>query len=486
MPINASDLLALLPLLVLAGSAVVVMLAVALRRRHGLTVGLTLAGLILSFATLPVAAGYVPRTVTPLLIMDRYTLFFTGLMLASTAAVTALCYGYFHGRRGVHEELYVLLLTATLGAVVLVASRHFAALFLGLEILSVSLFALVPYSLESSDRRPIEAGTKYLVLAGVSSAFLLFGMALIYTRLGTLAFPNLAHLPQAGSYLNNVYVLAGVMLIVAGLGFKLSLVPFHMWTPDVYQGAPAPVTAFLATVSKGAVFVLLLRYFVEAGLYNYYPVVLAVTVVAIASMLVGNLLALLQNNVKRILAYSSIAHMGYLLVALLASGALAVEAVSYYLVAYIVMTLGAFGVVGAMTAPDQTSETGELEHYFGLFWRRPWLAGTFSAMLLSLAGIPLTVGFIGKFYIFTAGVDAALWLLVFVLVAGSVIGLYYYLRVVVAMFVSRPDDAAMALGLRHSLSDNLVLTVLTIFLLWFGLYPSPLVQLIQATALQLE
>lgn len=476
---TATELLAALPLLVLATASIVVMLAVAIRRHHGMTALLTLAGLAATLASLPLAAAYVPHRVTPLLALDGYALFYTGLFSAAAFATVLLSYRYLVSRPGVREEYYLLLLLATLGAAVLAASRHLAALFLGLELLSVSLYALIAYPV--ARLRSLEAGVKYLVLAGVSSAFLLFGMALVYADLGTLEFARMA--PLAAGPGRQPYVLAGLALIVAGAGFKLSLVPFHLWTPDVFEGAPAPVGGFLASVSKGAMLALLLRYFAEAGLYRSSSLAMTITVLAIASMLVGNLLALLQDNVKRLLAYSSIAHIGYLLVALRVGGAFGVEAVTYYLVAYIVMNLGAFGVVTVLSQEGSDGDGDTVEHYRGLFWRRPWLAAAFTVMLFSLAGIPLTAGFIAKFYVLAAGISAGLWLLVAGIVVGSAIGLYYYLRVVVVMYLA-PTVPAPARAPPSPL-DNAALAALTLLALALGLLPGPLMQWIQTTAVGL-
>ncbi len=224
----------------------------------------------------------------------------------SALVVALFSYDYLEGRREDPAEYYILLLIATLGSMILVAASHFASFFLGLEVLSISLYALIAY-----DRRPLmtEAGVKYLVLAAASASFLLFGMALIYAQLGTMSFPEIASkLPSAGAT-DLVSVVATVMIIV-GIGFKLSLVPFHMWTPDVYQGAPSPITAYIATVSKGAVFALLLRYFSGVELHAYGSLFVIFTIIAISSMFAGNLLALFQTNIKRLLAYSSIAHLG--------------------------------------------------------------------------------------------------------------------------------------------------------------------------------
>ena len=264
-------------------------------------------------------------------------------------------------------------------------------------------------------------------------------------------------------------------MIIVGLGFKLAVVPFHLWTPDVYEGAPAPVTAFVSTVSKGAVFAVVLRYFSMVGVPNSGPIFVIFTIIAIASMFTGNLLALFQNNVKRVLAYSSISHLGYLLVTLLASGAMAATAAAFYLSAYFITTLGAFGVVTVLSEHDRDADS--MDDYRGLAWRRPWLAGVFTAMLLSLAGIPLTAGFIGKFYVVAAGVGSGLWLLVIILTVNSALGLYYYLRIIVPLYTRR--DEKMTATPRLSLSGSAVLAGLTVLLVWLGVYPVPLIQMIQ-------
>ena len=471
---TSADLTALLPLIVVAATAVVVVLVVAFYRNHMAAAGVTLVGLILAFAMLPVAASVTPRRVPPLLVMDSYALFYMGLIFAASLVVTVMAYGYLEGREGNLEEFYILTLLATLGSVVLVASNHFVSLFLGLELLSVALYVLIAYF--RTAHRPLEAGIKYLILAAASSAFLLFGVALVYAGMGTMDFERLAVLMVPGGEARSGSLLLGLAMIMTGIGFKLAVVPFHMWTPDVYEGAPAPVTAFVATVSKGAVFALLLRYFVQVNGYAYESLSLVFTVIALSSMFVGNLLALMQDNVKRLLAYSSIAHLGYVLVAFLASGATGVEAVTYYLVAYVVTTLGAFGVVTVLSDHRRDSDT--IEDYRGLFWSRPSLAVIFTAMLLSLAGIPLTAGFLGKFYVLVAGVESALWVLVLALVINSALGLFYYLRIVVAM-LGRPAEGMREGAPTLSFAGGLVLVLLAFLVLWLGVYPAPLMRIIQ-------
>ena len=469
---TTADLIALSPLIVLACATIVIMLIVAVRRNHALTMALTLLADAVAFALLFVVLRSLPRQVAALLIMDGYSLFYMGLIFAASFVVALLSYSYLKSHREQCEEFYLVLLLATLGSAVLVASTHFVSFFLGLEILSVSLYVLIAY--QRSSERGIEAGVKYLILAAASSAFLLFGMALVYADLGTMELARLSLLISGKA--PSTLVLSGVAMIIVGVGFKLAIVPFHMWTPDVYEGAPAPVTAFIATVSKGGMFALLTRYFFRLGLHDSGSLFLLFAIIAIVSMFAGNLLALLQTNVKRILAYSSIAHLGYLLVAFLAGGSIGTAAVTYYLVAYFVTMLSAFGVITVLSLEER--EADAMIDFQGLFWQRPWLAVVFTASLFSLAGIPLTAGFVGKFYIIAAGVGSELWWLVFILVVNSGIGLFYYLRIVVAMYKNAPCAGQVTVP-SLSLTGTVALAALTLFLVWLGVYPATLIHTVQ-------
>lgn len=472
---SRADLVALLPLLVLSATVVVALAAIAVRRSHGAVLSWTVLGLVGTVASLPVAARVAPRTVTPLLEMDGFALFFTGLVAAGAIAAALLAHGWLSRQEEEREELYVLLLLVTLGSAVLAASRHFASLFLGLETLTVALYGMVAYP--RGERRCVEAGVKYLILAGASSAFLLFGIALLYADLGVLGFPAIgARLAQAGA--TGTLTACGLGLLLVGVGFKLSVVPFHLWTPDVYEGAPSPVTAVLATLSKGAMLAVFVRFLVALGHFGRETLFAPIAVAAVASMFAGNIAALLQTNVKRILAYSSIAHVGYMLVAVLAGGALGVQAVAFYLAAYFVTTLAAFGVITALSDGDR--EAADIDAFRALFWRRPGTAAVMTAALLSLAGIPLTAGFLAKYMVLAAGVSASRWALVLILAVNSVIGVYYYLRVIVAM-ISAPEDDAVAAGPRAPLVTGVVLAVLVVLLVWLGVWPAGLQGAIAAT-----
>lgn len=468
------EVIALMPLLILFVTALALLLQISIRRHHLISFLISMFGFVLAFLSLTGAMIVAPQHITTLIIIDRFAIFFMTIILLASAIAAVLSYNYLARQSENKDEYYLVLLLATLGSMVLVASSHFVSLFLGLEILTVSLYILIAYlrGLE----RSLEAGIKYLILAGASSSFLLFGMSMIYARLGTMEFSLIARAVGSDLGTRDIFILTGTALFLTGLAFKLAVVPFHMWTPDVYEGAPAPVSAFIATVSKGAIFALLLRYFIEANAYSYRSALIAISLISVFSMFIGNFLALLQSNVKRILAYSSISHLGYMLVAFVAAGDMAVEAVLFYFAAYFLTTLAAFGVISLLS--DERGERMALEDYRGLFWSRPLPALVFTLALLSLAGIPLTAGFVGKFMVLLAGIDSALWGLVVLLVINSAIGLYYYLRVVAVMY-SRPTEAIKPVMPRLDALGRIILVMLGTAIFYFGIYPAPLVEAIR-------
>jgi NADH-quinone oxidoreductase subunit N len=466
---SATQVIALSPLLSFGALCVLAMLVVAFCRQHRVVAGLSAASCLAGLATVTLARAVAPQQVTALLLIDEYALLFMSLLLGATLVVVFLSSGYRPLRDEQDEEYYLLLLLATLGGLVMVAAAHFATFFLGLEIIGVSLYGLIGYLRRRSG--PLEAALKYLILSGAASAFLLFGMALMYFDGGALAFSVVTERTPSGD--GPSLWMAGFLMMLVGIGFKLGLVPFHPWMPDVYQGAPAPITAYIATVSKAAVFAALFR-FASQGHVLASGARPALAVLAIASMTIGNFLALQQDNVKRLIAYSSIAHFGYLLVALVAAGPLAGEAVGFYLVAYVITTLGVLASVCAGSGRDHDAE--HIDDYRALFWTRPWLAAALALMLLSLAGIPLTAGFVGKFYAIMAGLAGGMWWLVLALIFNSAVGVYYYLRWLLVLFdrpISVGSNAIAPPG--ENWGAVLSLALLTSLLLWLGVYPSPVI-----------
>jgi NADH-quinone oxidoreductase subunit N len=478
-----TDLIALAPLLILTAAVAMMMLHIAFARNHVVTACTAMGACALALASLPLVGSNGTRRVTSLLLIDGYALFYMGLILATSLAVSAMSLPYLVKRPSGErqpEEYYVLLLLATLGACVLVAADHMASLFLGLELIGLSLYGLIGYL--RARARSLEAAIKYLVLSAASSAFLLFGLALLYVQSGTMQMSGMGLLHRINEEMP-VMALAGVAFVLIAMGFKLGIAPFHMWAPDVYQGAPAPVTAFVATCSKAAVFALLLRLTMVMDLQGRGVFWNAVAIMAVLSMTVGNLLALLQTDVKRILAYSSIAHLGYALVAFLAGGAPAVESLTIYLVAYVLTSLGSFTVVTLLS--DRHEDAGTLDLYQALFWRRPWMSAAMVVMLLSLAGIPLTVGFIGKFYAIAAGAGSGLWALLLILVANSVVGLFYYLRIIVVMMAREKPVAEAQASSPYLWVGGWSLAVVTVLVLWIGVDPEPLIRVVRTMVVRM-
>ena len=463
------------------------MLVAGFKREHGLVNALTTAGLAASLLVFIFVDPVLPLQATELLYFDGYSLFFSGLIIFGALAVSILAYPYFESHNALNEEFYILLLTATLGAVVLACSTHFVSFFIGMEMLGVSLYAMIAYPVheEKSAKFPLEAAIKYLIMSGLASGLILFGIALLYALTGTMFFSDLAPAIEAQDVAASPVLVTGWLMIIAGIAFKLSLVPFHIWTPDVYEGAPVPVTAYLATVSKASMLAVVLRLLLISDAFQYDALMLVLTVMAAASMLLGNLLALMQANVKRLFAYSSIAHLGYLLVVIIAAasvpGMLSVESMSFYVAAYFIMSLGGFAVTNAIS--NSGKELDMISDYQGLFWRNPWLAAVMITVLFSLAGIPLTAGFIGKFYVFTSGVEGSLWFLLTMLIIGSAIGLYYYLRIIYAMLqpvekVSKQDPAGYAIPF----GTHAVLASMSAIIIYLGVYPMPMIDILQSLA----
>lgn len=476
------DIIVLLPALILAVGALVVMLLAAWNRSHSMASRTTALSQALALTGVPFASNVIPRSVTSLFLVDEFTLFYAALILIGGIGVTILSHGYLDGKLDRHSEYYALLLLASLGGLVLVMSVHGASFFLGLELLSISLYVLLAYTRE--EPRALEAGIKYLLLSAAASAFVLFGLALLYFLTGKLAF---AAMQSSLEGTGRTVFLVGLALILTGIGFKLAVVPFHLWAADVFQGSPIPITAFVATISKIAVVGLLLRALVHTGGYADEAVTGALGILAVASMFVGNLLALTQENVKRLLAYSSIAHLGYLLVAVVAGSALGAEAVGFYVAAYMVTMLGIFGVLILLSKPY--SETERVEDLAGLLWRDPLAGSIWVIAVLSLAGVPLTAGFVIKFYVVVAGLSSDRWLLVLFFVVNSVIGLFYYLkliRIVLARDPKSSEPQRREIVPRWTWSDGLVLASLILAIIWLGIYPIPFIDVIkQATEILL-
>jgi NADH-quinone oxidoreductase subunit N len=363
--------------------------------------------------------------------LDQVALFLTLLFCVAVAFVVLLSMKYISQQGANHGEIYALLLLALSGLMIMTSSSDLLVIFLGLEVLSVSSYALA--GLKRKDEKSGEAALKYFLLGSFASAFLVLGIAFLYGASQSTAIPVI--IGDFGAAGISTLGLIGVGLILVGFGFKIAVVPFHMWTPDVYEGAPTPVTAFFSIGPKAAGFVVLLRIFLNFWdvAANSDIVFWALWVISVLTMVIGNLIALRQTNVKRILAYSSIAHAGYILIAILARDN---ASLIFYLTAYLFMNIGAFAAVIALSRTG--TEYLELENFAGIGFKYPWIGATFAVFLLSLAGFPPTAGFLAKFYVFSAAVRQNLVPLVVIGVLASLISVFYYLRIIVYMYMREP------------------------------------------------
>lgn len=404
-------------------------------------------------------------------IVDRFSIFFKQIFLVAAILVVLGSIRYVD-RMGSQAEYYSMMVFATLGMMVMASAGDFLTLYLGLELMTIAFFILVCF--KKTDSKSVEAGIKYLLLAGLSSAVLLFGLSMVYGLTGTATIMEVTEALLAPGAFTPALAL-GLVMLVAGLGFKISAVPFHMWSPDVYEGAPTPVTAFLAVGSKAASFAIVLRLFAAsfAGVWEHWAMLIAI--LAGVTIIIGNLVAIPQTNLKRMLAYSSIAQAGYILVGLVTASPAGIKGVIFYSFLYVFATVGAFTV-----AAHFYTETGsdEIKDYAGLSQRSPLMAAVLVVCMLSMAGIPPLAGFVGKFYIFMTIVEEYLWL-AFIGLIMSMVSVYYYLRVALVMYRDMPLDPK-PINVPGSVAVTLILAmVLTLIV---GIYPGPVASVTNAAA----
>src|SRR6266851_2078136 len=466
----ASDLGQIAPVAALTGFfllAIVADLVLPRARRGGVTAMFAVVGFAYSLGTALyrwqfATGGYAyHRFATG----DSFALFFEVLFASLGILTVALSHSYLRKRGMLASEFHILTMAAVIGMMVLASATSLVTVFLGLELLSLSLYIMCGFA--RADFSSQEAAAKYLLIGGFASAFVLFGMALVYGGAGTTVIPDIAQRLDSSSG-SNPLILLGILLMGVGFAFKVSAAPFHMWTPDVYQGAPIPVTAFMSVGTKAAAFAMIVRVF-AGGLPHLAPEWQALlAVVAAASMVVGNLMAIVQSSLKRLLAYSGIAQAGYVLIGVIAGGQNGLEAVLYYLFVYMFMNFGAFAVITLLADPDGDRDSfADLE---GLGRRSPVLAVAMSIFMLSLAGFPPSVGFFGKLFLFTAGVGAGYTWLVVLAVLMSVVSVFYYVRVLIPIWSpSTRLDRVPA-----SISSTATVVLSGVASVALGLYPTGL------------
>ncbi len=434
---------------------------------------LSLIGIVIAFLfTLPLA-GSNETGFEGMFISDGFTFFFKILFLVVAFLTVLISMGYAQREEIGLGEYYALILFATLGMMLMAAGSHLITIFLGLETMSISIYILAGFLRE--DRRSIEAAMKYFLLGAFATGFLLYGMALIYGATGSFYLKEVASYIASHNLIRNPMLLMSLVFLTIGFGFKIASVPFHMWTPDVYEGAPTSITAFMATGVKGAGFAALVRVFFSA-LPAFRPDWTSIMwVIALATMTIGNIVAISQTNIKRMLAYSSIAHAGYILVAFVAGNKLGVSGILFYLMAYAFMNLGAFTCV--ILLGKKGEENTEISDYAGVGFKHPLIAASMTVFLLSMAGIPPLGGFMAKFYVFSAAVESKLYWLVILGVLNSAVSVYYYLRVTVLMYFR--DSEREITGLHFSPASVIALILAVIGTFYMGIFPANVLSLAQ-------
>jgi NADH-quinone oxidoreductase subunit N len=411
-----------------------------------------------------------------MILVDRFRLFANWIFLLAGAFSILISLPYVTRQRLQAAETYALMLFAMVGMMLMGGTRDLIIVFLGLEVMSIAIYALA--AMNRRDRKSAEAGLKYFLLGAFSTGFFLYGIALLYGATGSTDIAVMSGAILEGSVVGPL-LLFGVAFLAIGFGFKVAAVPFHMWTPDVYEGAPTPITAFMATGVKAAAFVAFLRVFLVAfdAVYESWYAIL--WWLAAITMVSANLIALVQGNVKRMLAYSSIAHGGYLLVALVAANETASAAMLFYLLVYTLMNIGAFAIV--ISVAHQGEDRLQIEDYAGFGWQQPALGVFLTVFLLSLAGFPGTGGFMGKIFLLQGAAESELWVLLVVLVMATLVSYWYYLRVAWYMWMREAPAPGAHAAAGAPLPMRLALFAAVGLILFLGIFPSAAMGLVQAS-----
>ncbi|MCX5801548.1 MAG: NADH-quinone oxidoreductase subunit N [Candidatus Eisenbacteria bacterium] len=464
---------AALPFTIVVGSAIVVLLADMLLpvRRKWILVYVSLLGVVVAAISIALLWGRKIDGFGGAISLDRFSSFFWLLFLLGTALVLLISSSYARRENIQRGEYYSLMLFATSGAMLMASAGDLVVLFLGLEIFSLCLCVLSGFFRERSIS--VEAAVKYFVLGAFASGFFLYGIALCYGATGSTLYTNLQFMLSSGSRLPSPLVLAACAMLLVGLLFKVGSVPFHMWIPDVYEGAPTSITGYMSVISKAAALAAFIRIFAVSVPVIQLDLSRILWVAAVCTMTLGNVVAVVQTNIKRMLAYSSIAHAGYVLVALTAGTEAGYSGVLFYVLAYTFMTIGAFGVVTLLTRAEV--EAVEISSFSGIAKRHPFLSVAMAVFMISLAGIPPTAGFFGKFYVFSAAVGAGYASLAVIGVLNSLVSVYIYMRVVFLMYKKEESEG---IEVSSSRATIVALTICVLGTIVIGIFPSGVASLV--------
>ncbi|QJC36230.1 NADH-quinone oxidoreductase subunit N [Enterobacteriaceae endosymbiont of Donacia cincticornis] len=484
------SLIPLIPLIIIIISLIFLLIKITIKRDNISSLIITIIGFIFTIISL----FYIQNNnffINNLFLQDKYSIFYKIILLFNNIIVCLLAYKWLSIIRYNKDEFYLLIIISTIGSLVLLDSNNLISMLVGIELISIPIFGLIFYNLKL--KYALEASIKYTILSMLVSSFLILGISFIYLDNGSLHFVNLLNSDIIHNFFSiNYLTIIGLLLIIISLGFKLSIVPFHLWTPDVYQGSPTVVTLFLTTFSKLSIFIFLFKFLINFAYINYMQsfILQIIILLSILSILFGNIMGMIsKNNIKRLLAYSSIAHMGYMFVILIynqkyETHIFSLEIMIIYIIGYLINNLGILGVMSIFASLNiDEINIDKLYYYRGLFWYDPILTFILTIMLLSLAGVPITIGFISKFYLIALCIKMKMWYLTYIIIFGSSMGIYYYLNIIISLYLkpSKMNKNFYLFKIKNNhyyfFIKNLLLlfAILTIIL---GLYPEFLIKLI--------
>ncbi|QCI21482.1 NADH-quinone oxidoreductase subunit N [Buchnera aphidicola (Hyadaphis tataricae)] len=481
---NTQQLTVFLPFLIVMFGCLIVTLSISYNRNHAVISIFSISFLTFSFFSLSLMLTMTPINISNLFYIDSCSVLYIGMVIFASIATCIFSYPYLEKYKDNKEEFYLLILISTLGAMFSIIANHMSSLFISMELMSLPIFGLIAYFRHK--KHALEAAFKYIVLSVVASSFLLFGIAWIYSISGSLSFNNISKITNIASLNEKLVLFFGFFMILISLLFKLSIAPFHLWVPDIYHGTSSLALSFFSTVSKIVVFGVLLHFLYHLNILNNNKLYIIMMLIAFFSMLIGNIMALFQNNIKRFFGYCSISQMSYLLTVLFVSKenyALSLEASSIYLLSYLFSNIAFFGIMSLISSSKKIKDVNLISSYHGLFFSNPILSIILTLIFLSLSGFPMTLGFIGKFYILSIIIKEHFWTLGIAFLISSVIGFFCYLRIIMHLYL---DTSKILLKNDVNMLDHWVITpsgimILSsgIMLLIFGIYPTPLIYFIE-------
>ncbi|QJC34642.1 NADH-quinone oxidoreductase subunit N [Enterobacteriaceae endosymbiont of Donacia crassipes] len=484
------SLIPLIPLTIIIISLIFLLIKIIIKRDNIISLSITIIGFIFTIISL----FYIQNDnffINNLFLQDKYSIFYKIILLFHNMLICLLAYKWLSVIKYNKDEFYLLIIISTIGSLVLLDSNNLISMLIGIELISIPIFGLIFYNLKL--KYALEASIKYTIISTLVSSFLILGISFIYLDNGSLHFINLLNNDIIHSFFSiNYLTIIGLLLIIISLGFKLSIVPFHLWTPDVYQGSPTIITLFLSTFSKLSIFIFLFKFLINFRYIHYMQsfILQIIILLSILSILFGNIMGITtKNNIKRVLAYSSIAHMGYMFIILIYNQKyetyiFSLEIMVIYVIGYLINNLGILGVMSIFASFNVNEiNIDKLYYYRGLFWYDPILTFILTIMLLSLAGIPLTIGFISKFYLIALSIKMKMWYLTYIIIFGSSIGIYYYLNIIISLYL-KPSKINKKFYLTKTKNNNYYFFIKNLLLLFaiitiiLGLYPEFLIKFI--------